>query len=170
MNRKAKEKRRPNSAVSGATALGSISRRMIHHSPSPRTFATSTYSSAAIFIASARDRRNTRVESRIAIVAISTGNSVPSTERMMKAKIRVGIDSSRSTNRDSSVSAQPRSTAAAKPVVIPIANEMQVITSDRPIDMRAPYSIRLKRSRPRLSRPSQCIASGSAQASPTTSA
>ena len=41
------------------------------------------------------------------------------------------------------------------------------MTSDRPIDMRAPKIRRLKMSRPRLSSPSQCCASGSAHASPT---
>ena len=44
MNSKAKQKRRPNSATSGGSALGRISRRMIHHRPSPRSRAASTKS------------------------------------------------------------------------------------------------------------------------------
>ena len=44
MNRKVKQKRRPNSAVSGGIALGRISRLTIHHQPSPRSRAASTNS------------------------------------------------------------------------------------------------------------------------------
>ncbi len=50
--------------------------------------------------ATERARRNTLVESRMAIVTMRTGMAEPSTERMTKAKISVGIDSRRSTSRD----------------------------------------------------------------------
>ena len=59
-------------------------------------------------------RRKPLVELRIAMVTIRTGSAEPSTERMTKAKMSVGMDSSRSTKRDSSWSTQPPATAAAE--------------------------------------------------------
>ena len=72
------------------------------------------------------------------MVTISTGRPEPSTDRITKAKISVGIDRSRSTKRDSAWSTQPPATAAAKPETTPMVNDSAVMTSERPIDMRAP--------------------------------
>ena len=110
---------------------------MIHHQPSPRSRAASTNSRLTRPIATARASRNTLGESSTAIVTISTGSAVPSTESTTKAKINVGIDSMRSTRRDSARSTQPPATAAAKPVMMPIANDSAVMTSARPIERRA---------------------------------
>ena len=57
---------------------------------------------------------------------------------MTKAKISVGIESSRSTSRLSAWSTHPPDTAAAKPLTMPMKNDSAVMTSARPIDMRAP--------------------------------
>ena len=130
MNRNVKQKRRPNSAVSGGTALGRISRVMIHHQPSPRNCAASTNSRLTSPTATERARRKTLVESSTAMVTISTGSPEPRTDRMTKAKISVGIESSRSTSRDSAWSTQPPATAAAKPLTMPMKNDSAVMTSD----------------------------------------
>ena len=161
MNRKVKQKRRPNSAVSGGTELGRISRVTIHHQPSPRNRAASTNSRLTTFIATERARRNTLGESRIAIVSMSAGNELPATDRMTIAKMNVGIESSRSTSRASAISTQPPATAAPKPQIIPIVKESIVMTRERPIDRRAPNIRRLKMSRPKLSSPNQWWMSGS---------
>ena len=71
--------------------LGSTSRVITQPSPSPRSRATSTKSMTATSIATARDRRNTRVESSIAITRIRTITEGGRTERITSAKIRVGI-------------------------------------------------------------------------------
>ena len=111
---------------------------MIHHQPSPRNRAASTNSRLTSPIATERARRNTFVESSTAMVTISTGIAVPSTESTTKAKISVGIDSNRSTRRDSARSTQPPATAAAKPVMMPIENDSAVMMSASPIVRRAP--------------------------------
>ena len=69
---------------------------------------------------------------------IRTGIEVPSTERMRRAKIRVGIAISVSTARLSSWSSQPPTTAAVKPSAMPIANETKVVTRAMPMVSRAP--------------------------------
>ena len=74
----------------------------------------------------------------MAIVTMSTGSPEPRTDRITKAKISVGIDSRRSTRRDSAWSTQPPATAAAKPDRMPMQNDSAVMMSARPIDMRAP--------------------------------
>src|SRR5277367_7040507 len=101
IKRKVKQKRKPNSAVSGGIALGSTSLVTIHHHPSPRNRAASTNSRLTIFTATDRANRKTLVESRIAIVTMRTGSAEPSTDRITNAKINVGIDNRRSTRRDS---------------------------------------------------------------------
>ena len=88
-------------AVSGGIALGRTSRVTTHHHPSPRSRAASTNSRLTMFIATDLASRNTLVESRMAIVMMSTGSAVPSTERTTNAKISVGMESKRSTRRDS---------------------------------------------------------------------
>src|ERR1700733_1366255 len=138
MKRKVKQKRKPNSAVRGGTALGSTSRVTIHHHPSPRNRAASTNSRLTILTATDRASRKTLVESRIAIVTTRTGSAEPSADKITNAKINVGIDNRRSTKRDSNWSIQPPATAAAKPEITPIKNESAVITSANPIDIRAP--------------------------------
>ena len=52
--------------------------------------------------ATERASRKTLVESRIAMVTMSTGIADPRTDRTTKAKISVGIESRRSTTRDRS--------------------------------------------------------------------
>ncbi len=138
MNRKAKQNRSPNSVMSGGSALGSTSRRMIHHRDSPRSRATSTKSITAMFRPTARDRRKTRVESSTAMVRISTGIDVPITDRMMSAKMSWGIAIRASTKRLRSVSSQPPRTAAAKPALIPMAKERSVMRKAIPMVVRAP--------------------------------
>lgn len=82
------------------------------------------------------------------MVAISTGMSVPRTDRTMKAKINVGIESIRSTMRDRMTSIQRPATAAVKPAVMPMVKERLVMISASPIEVRAPYNSLLKMSRP----------------------
>ena len=72
------------------------------------------------------------------MVTIRTGRAEPSTDKMTKAKIRVGIDSRRSTSRDSARSTHPPATAAAKPVIMPSRKDSAVMINDSPIDIRAP--------------------------------
>ncbi|MNC56400.1 hypothetical protein D3C75_1059930 [compost metagenome] len=100
MNRKTKQKRKPNSAIKGAAALGSTSRLTSHHSPSPRNRAASTKSWTTTVMATARDRRNTRVASSSAITSTSEVAVVPTTLRISKAKISCGMAMRMSTTRD----------------------------------------------------------------------
>ncbi|MNY32756.1 hypothetical protein D3C86_1669910 [compost metagenome] len=100
MNRNTKQKRRPNSAISGAAAFGSTSRVTSQHRPSPRRRAASTKSCTTTFMATARDRRNTRVASSSAITNTSDVAVVPTTLRISKAKINCGIAMRMSTTRD----------------------------------------------------------------------
>ena len=80
---------------------------------------------------------------------------------MTKAKINVGIDSSRSTSRDERHIDPAAGDCGPETAMIPIVKESIVMTSERPIDRRAPNIRRLKMSRPKLSSPSQWWMSGS---------
>ena len=166
INRKLKQKRRPNSDISGADALGRISRRMIHQVPSPRSRAASTYSSTVRFMPSARASRNTRVESSTAMVTIKTGMLEPNTPRMMRANIRPGMDSITSTRRVRATSTQPPTTALRKPSTIPIRNDNAVMARATPIVMRVPYMMRVSMSRPIWSAPNNIAMEGSSQVPP----
>ncbi|MCY1378460.1 hypothetical protein D9M69_660990 [compost metagenome] len=102
MNRKVKQKRRPNSATSGGRMFGRTSRNMIQALLSPRSRAASTKSSTTTFAATARVRRNTRVESSTAMMPISMGTDVPNRVSSSRAKISCGMAIITSTRRDSS--------------------------------------------------------------------
>ena len=155
INKKTKQNRRPNSATSGGMALGRISWRMIHQRPSPLSRAASTYSITSMSMATARDRRYTRVESSRAITTTSAGIDVPTTDSTIRAKIRVGNAIRISTKRLISWSTQPPTVAARKPQTIPTTKESAVIRKAMAMVLRAPYSRRENRSRPRLSVPIQ---------------
>jgi hypothetical protein len=111
-NRNAKQNRSPNSAISGGSVLGRTSRNTIQGSRSPRSRATSTKSMTAMSIATARESRKTRVESRSAMTTTSVTTEGGRTERTTSAKISVGIAISVSTAREMARSAQPPTTAA----------------------------------------------------------
>ena len=72
------------------------------------------------------------------MVTISTGIDEPNTPRMIKARISCGIDRITSTRRDSSMSTQPPSTAAMKPVLMPMKKDSSVVAAAMPMVMRAP--------------------------------
>ena len=72
------------------------------------------------------------------MVPTRTGIEVPSTESTMSARIRVGIAISVSTRRLISVSIHPPTTAAEKPMAMPMAKERQVMTSAMEMVVRAP--------------------------------
>ena len=69
---------------------------------------------------------------------ISVSRLVGSTESTTRAKISVGIDISRSTKRDSSVSNQPPNTAAEKPRIAPSEKDSAVASTAMKIVVRAP--------------------------------
>ena len=69
---------------------------------------------------------------------ISVTRLVGSTDSTTSAKISVGIDISRSTKRDISVSNQPPNTAAEKPSMAPSENDSAVASTAMKIVMRAP--------------------------------
>ena len=71
-----------------------------------------------------------------------------------------GIDRSMSISRAMPVSIQPRKYPAMAPTMVP--NVIEIATEMKPIDneIRAPYRIRLKMSRPNLSVPSRCSMEG----------
>ena len=91
----------------------------------------------------------------------------PKTPRMIRAKIKLGIDSITSTSRVKKTSTQPPTTALTRPVRMPIRNESAVIASATPIVMRLPYIMRVSMSRPIWSAPKSMVAEGSSQVPPT---
>ncbi len=60
------------------------------------------------------------------ITRISVSTVDGSTESTTRPKIKVGIDISRSTKRDSTMSSQPPTTAAVKPRIAPSEKESAV--------------------------------------------
>ncbi|MCY1185238.1 hypothetical protein D9M73_260000 [compost metagenome] len=138
MNRNTKQNRRPNSAISGAAAFGSTSRVTSQYRPSPRRRAASTKSCTTTFIATARDRRNTRVASSSAITSTSEVALVPTTLRISRAKISCGMAIRMSTTRDSPWSIAPPLIAAIRPQVPPNRNASTVVRKAMPKVLRAP--------------------------------
>ena len=149
MNKNTKQKRKPNSATSGGMAFGKISRRMIHQMPSPRSRAASTYSMTSIFMATARDRRYTRVDSSSATTTTKAVMEVPTTDNAIRAKIRVGKAIKMSIIRLRIWSVQPPSVAAKNPQRIPKTNAIAVVIKAIKMVLRAPHIIRVNISRPR---------------------
>jgi hypothetical protein len=92
----------------------------------------------ATSMATARERRKTRVESRIAMTRTRTMIDGGRTERMTSAKIRVGIAISVSIARLSTWSVQPPTTAARKPSDMPIENDRRLAVSATPMVRDAP--------------------------------
>ena len=78
------------------------------------------------------------VASRIAMTTISTPTDVPTTERIMSAKMRVGKAMITSTKRLRPWSTHPRRVAARKPQEMPMAKERMVVTRAMEIVLRAP--------------------------------
>ena len=138
MNRKTKQKRRPNSATSGGRALGRISCRMSHQIRSPLNRAASTNSITVISMATALDRRKTRVESNSAITTIRDIVPVPTTESTIRAKIRVGKAIRMSTIRLMLKSVHPPRVAAKNPKMEPTTNDSMVVTKAMAMVLRAP--------------------------------
>ncbi|MNE68342.1 hypothetical protein D3C80_1639970 [compost metagenome] len=146
--RKVKQKRRPNSAISGGSVFGRISRQISQPRPSPRRRAVSAYSSTLTPCATMRAKRNTRVESSNAMVMIRTGSDEPSACRMTSAEMSTGMHMTVSTMRERIVSTQPPKMAARKPSGTPTLNDRSDAASETPIDICAPKSKRESMSRP----------------------
>ncbi len=129
---------------------------MIQEVFSPRSRAASTKSMTATFIATARDSRNTRVESSTAMIRMRLMAEGPTIDSSTSAKISSGIDISTSTSRLSSWSNQPRKIATRIPSVPPIANDNSTVISAMPMVLRAPKNRRVSMSRPSWSVPNGC--------------
>lgn len=104
--------------------FGKIASRMTYAAFSPRAQATSTKSSAFTLIASARLMRKAPGV-KITMVPISTGIEEPSAATTTSADILLWIEISASKKRLSTMSTDPRETAASMPSVPPntIANK-----------------------------------------------
>ncbi len=88
--------------------------------------------------ATARDSRNTRVESSRPITRIRIGSVTGMTERTTSAKISVGIAITRSTPRDRTWSTQPPTTAAVSPRIEPMTKLSTVAAVATAIVVRPP--------------------------------
>ena len=71
-----------------------------------------------------------------------------------------GIDSSMSMSRAMPVSTQPRKYPAVAPTITPSVTEIAIEMKPIESEIRAPYRIRLKMSRPNLSVPRKCSMEG----------
>ncbi len=156
-NRKVKQKRRPNSANSGAKALGRTSRA--DHPPEalaaqPRAFGIFHHRDA---LGQNPRQAVDAVESRSAMVTISTGSDEPSGLQDHEREFRTGTHMTVSTRRESTVSNQPPTSAARKPSGMPIEKDRSEAACDTPIDICAPARRRGEgsMSRPFWSSPSQ---------------
>src|SRR3546814_8147553 len=97
----------------------------------------------ATSIATARPRRNTRVDSSTAMTTTRIHSSCGSTASTIRAKMSVGIDIMRSFSRDSPWSAQPPATAAVKERMMPMekASRSEEHTSELQSLMRISYAV-----------------------------
>ena len=91
-----------------------------------------------MFIATARARRKTRVESISAMTMIMLTIEVPRMVSSRSAKISAGIAISTSTMRDSTWSSQPPTAAARSPSTEPTAKASAVVRNAMPTVLRAP--------------------------------
>ena len=89
-------------------------------------------------MATARERRKTRVESRSAIVTIRAVVPVPTIESTISAKIRVGKAIRMSMSLLMERSVHPPSVAAKKPIIVPTTKERMVVTKAMAMVLRAP--------------------------------
>ena len=122
-----------------------------------------------MFMATARDRRKTRVASMAAMMPIRIAVEAPKIESSSSARISEGMAMITSTIQASSRSAQPPTVPASRPVAAPTTKAMIVVISAMPMVLRAPQIRRLSMSRPRLSVPSQCASDQTSKGPATTS-
>ena len=139
MVRNTKQKRRPNSVISGGRMLGTISLKTIQPMPSPRSLAASTKSMHHDI----QRRGAGQAEDAGGIEQGQDEDEVDEAlaERRPAASARrsaPGSARNASTTREMPWSSQPRFSAGKTPSVPPMMKEMSVVMSAMPMVLRAP--------------------------------
>ena len=102
-----------------------------------------------MFTASAREMRNTRVASMKPMAHTSAGSEVPKIDTMSSASMMVGNEMNASTTRLMVESVHPPAIPAMNPVTTPSTKARMVATRASVSVVRAPWTSRDARSRPR---------------------
>ena len=152
--------------------LGSTSERVIRQIGMPIDRAASTYSLCLIASTCPRTMRATVAQLNVPITITTIGTPCRSangpirsgvtetTDASEIAKSRNGIESITSTARANNVSTMPPKKPAISPTTVPMSTVRSVAITPTSSEMREPYAIRTRRSRPWSSVPSQNVRLG----------